>query len=63
MAVREILWQTPTVQCVVMRHPEAQSLEVQIIEDRKVVARRWFDRGDAAAAYVIDLGRAHGAVA
>jgi len=48
-----VLWQRGAVACVVTHHWEAKSYEIRVLEDGRVIARRWFVTSEEAAAFVI----------
>lgn len=46
-----VLWQDGAVACVVTQHWKAQSYEIQVLADGRVIERRWFVTDVEAAAF------------
>jgi len=55
------LWSAGPVECLAVHHPDADSIEVQIVESGRVITRRWFDRSEDAATFVTEQAVEFGA--
>ena len=48
------------MQCIAVRHWDARSYEIQIVEFGRLIERRWFDRAKEAMAFAVEQGARFG---
>jgi hypothetical protein len=56
-----VLWSAGRVECIALHHWEADSYEIQIVDNGKLVERRWFDRSEDATVFAAEQGARFGA--